>query len=695
MGLLPYLASAAFAQEPPPPPSPARQCADAAGGNEVEVCLQLASMYPHEVDGIAAALRAHIDRRSGDDRELLQGLLLLMSTDSGVEGARQLGSLQDPRAVAPLAHAAEHRELSVAIEAVHALSRYQEGLEPLARFLLDEDLTLDLRIASAHALGDLGGDDVGDLLLATLRRRNVPVGLRQAMLDTLHEKFPGREAELDRTVGTDGSVWLSAGGAWGLGYTLYATGSLGRANLAPLGAGSGGLAGGTAGFLAGRAWPIEAGDAAFITTNGVAGTIGGALIFRSLDETGDSRNTALVGGLFGEAAGYGLGVALREAHPGTGKDAVEASLIAGTSALALSSTASRVPGGDPDLAGGIGLVGGMAVGHALAPTVDLGPGDPGLIVLSTTYGAAVGGLTPVEDTGSLLLAGAAGGALVGYGLAGAVDPPGDVLVGGTLGMGYGAAAGLGVGLLVQEAAPDADPRIPTLVGATVGLGAGTYVTWRDPAPMELSDGVVMGLATSWAAWQAAGWGAVAGRDGPARGVVLIVPAAAGGAAAFATPKMDVPITSSLAATSLGLWGGYVAGVGAQLTEQDPLLWSLIGSDVGLGVGAVAMSPVLNTPPLAVGLADAGGVIGGSAAALGANFVTDDQEVVLGASQVGAGIGFTAGALAGGTLAGTTRDVADIGLPRLPDGTSVLVAPAVFVDEEDELCWGARVGVTGW
>src|SRR5690348_4260411 len=94
------LASAAFADEPAPPveiPSPARQCADAATGSEIDVCLRLAAEHPTDIDAISAALKAHIDRGSSADRDLLAAILMLESPDGGVAGARRLGELGDPR----------------------------------------------------------------------------------------------------------------------------------------------------------------------------------------------------------------------------------------------------------------------------------------------------------------------------------------------------------------------------------------------------------------------------------------------------------------------------------------------------------------------------------------------------------------------------------------------------------------------
>jgi hypothetical protein len=705
--LLVFVAQAE-AEDPPAPPSPARQCADAAAGSEVEVCLQLAAANPDAVDGIAAALRAHIDRGSADDRDILQALLLLLSDDQGVVGARQLGLLHDPRAVAPLVHAARTREPEVALEAVAALARYEEGLEPLASFLLDSDLPIEVRAASARALGDLGGDEAGDVLLSTLRRRSLPVAVRTALIDTLETRFADRKDEIDRPVSRDGSVWLAAGTGVGLGYTLYATGSFGQANLSLYGASAGGLAGGTAGYLAGRAWPLEAGDAAFITTTGTTGVVAGNLIGASIDPrpATEASRTGLLGGLVGGAVGYGLGWGLAPGDPGGPVDQVEATTLAAATAVgaaALFTPRDDVPvterpprGKTPELAAGIGLVVGGITGHLVAPRVDLTLGDGGTIVLASSYGLLAGALVPPSADRRrwpLPITGLCVGGLVGYGVSGIIDPRPDVLVGGTAGLGAGTAFGLGLGLLADPHQIHNGPATGALVGGTVGVGLGAYAAWKNPHAPEASDVTLGGVATGWAAWQAIGWGRVVNGDNGRSGFNFMVPAAAGAVTAGASPYLDIPVTSSLAAASLGVWGGYVAGVAGRLGDQNVLVFALLGSDAGLGAGALAESSLIGTPPLVIGLADAGGALGGSTAALGASFVTDDPDLILGTSLAGAGVGFVGGAWFGTSLRGRTHDIA-LAMPRIDVPGTWTLAPAAFATPEGPR-YGARLEVHGW
>lgn len=698
--LLILLGLTAYAEDP----SPERQCADAAAGREAEVCLQLAADHPEDVDAIAAALRAHIDRGSAPERDLLQALLLLLSDETGAAGARELGQINDPRAIDPLVHTALHRELPVALAAVEALGHYKQGLEPLSRFLLDSHLPIEVRKASADALGQMGGVDAGDVLIGALRRRGVPLALRESMLATVAAHFPDRMADLGGQVSEDGSLWLAGGGGFGLGYALFETGRFGQANLGALGAGSGALAGASVGFLAGRAWPMEAGDAAFIAGNGIAGTLGGHLIGLGVAPRHADRGS-LVGGLLGEGAGYSLGVGLRGAQHGEEVDAVEALAFAGTLALtatAFTSDRRGVTGdeGIPQLAGGIGLIVGEGIGEVIAPKIRLSKADAAMISLSTAYGFAAGQLAPkgrARTRWPLQLAGAGTGALVSYALAGPVELKPDVVAGSALGVGFGGSLGWGVGLLFDPDDSTDVPEATTLAGATAGLGVGGLLAWKNQRPPEWSDSVAIGVAVSWAGVQTAGWESVSAGNLDDKRPLLLIPAGVGAIAAIATPRLDIPATSSLAATSLGVWGGYVAGVGAQLTHQPFLPYALVGSDVGLGVGAVAMSPRVNTPPLVIGLADAGGVIGGSLSALGASFATEDKNAILGTSLLGAGVGFAGGAVFGGTLVGKTRDIAFV-VPHVHvhvPGAWALTPTVLPVPGTTDAAYGAMLTGSGW
>lgn len=719
------LAGAALAQDPAEPqpaptaePSAARQCADAARGREVDVCLQLAAEHPDQADSIAAALRAHVDRAAGEDRDLLQALLLLLSDATGEEGARQLGALGDPRAVGPLAHAGEHREIPVAVAAAESLSQYGEGLEPLSRWLTDRSLPVEVRVASARSLGRIGASEGADAMVTALRSRGVPPPLREAMVETLEEHFPERIGELERQVNQDGTVWLAGSGAFALGYGLALAGHVGRAELAALGAVTGGVAGGTAGWVAGRAWPMEAADAAFMASNGVLGGTSGILIGSTIGLNSNQRtDAAWWGGLAGQAVGFGLGYGLRRIHPGTVDDAIEATFFAGGTAITAGTVVDFIRGWRssfddgkvPVLAAGLGFAGGAAIGHAIAPNIDVVDYDWWLIGLGNAYGTGVGVLAPVtQDRRGLPWAGFALGGMVAYGLSGFTDPTPDILFGGTVGMLYGGVIGAGVGLLADPFANSGGNAIRggALTGMTLGLGLGAFAGWRNPEPVNANDVVLTGLVTSWGTWQSAGWFNYAYPPPSLDGLFLLLPAAAGSATSLLSPLLDVPLIYSFSGLSMGLWGGYLGGTLSQLAGgrgDELLLWTLLGSDIGLVTGLAIAAPPLSIPPLVLGLADAGAVGGGAIFALGASFFVDPRaprgvDTILGASVGGMVVGFAGGALLGSVLhhSGKTRDVALAppvpGLPRLPGRW--VVAPAAFPGEESA-AYGAVLQVTEW
>lgn len=656
-----WLAGAAHAAE-----SPVARCAQAAEGTEVEVCLQLAIEHPEERDGIAAALRAHIARKGSGDQDLLLALLSLIDDETARSAADRIRELADPRGISALVACAERREIEVAEACVSALSAFDRGTEHLARWLISERQPLELRLAAARTLGEVGSEDAANALIDALRRPRLPASLRRAILESIRTHYPDRVAELEGQVASDGRLWLTAGGAWGLGFALGSAGYFGQSRLAPVGWVTGAVGGGTAGWLYGRAWPMEAGDAAYITTGGILGTTSGMFLGASIDPTNPDR--MYMGGLGGMAVGYGVTAATRTQHPGTPGDALEASGIAAlTSTGAVSATSFALSNGSPVgterasarlLATGLGLGLGSVGGHLIAPQVDLTPEDAGLIALSSAWGLGATWLVPIgeSDRSTLPLLGASAGGLIGYGLAAPLDVPVDVQAASWAGGVYGGVLGLGLGLTIDPAS-DA-PRAMAMGLGTAGMLTGAGFAVLDPEPLDDRDVVLVGLSTAWATWQSAGWALVLHADTRQVGPFVMFPAVVGAGMAIASPVVDVSVPQSSAATSVGLWGAYTGGVAAELTDNDVLLWALVGGDLGLAGGAVLMSPVVGAQPVVIGVADAGGVLGGSVGALGAAFATEDPDAILAASLVGAGVGFGTGAVVGATWKrGGTRDQA--------------------------------------
>ncbi len=683
-------------------PSPVKQCADARIGEEVEVCLRVAASNPDAVDAIAAALKAHIDRGTNADRELLGALLILLSDETGIRGTELLASLADPRAIQPLVHAAVHRELPVAVAAVAALAVYEEALAPLTRWIREDSVPKEVSLAAAKALGQVQSEEAADALVDTLRRPGIDSDLRRLMKEVVLASYPNRADELDGQVSVNGTPWLTAGSVWALGYSMTAAGHYGQTGFAELGAVTGGVAGGTAGYLYGRAWPVEAGDAAFIATSGFMGTVSGIFIGSGF-EAGDQTGHAYLGGLGGEVIGYGLGAALAKKHPGEARDAWEAAAVGALGGVAAGSAAGFAQQGSelrnprpitPAIGAGIAV--GTIAGQIAAPHVDLSGRDGGMILASSAYGLTFGVLVPTGDgfDAGLPSLGLSAGALTGYGLAGLLEPKPDVLAGALTGGAFGGFLGAGV---VQMIAPNDIQAVEgsALLGVSAGMAGGGYFSHKNPDPIDDRDVVLTAMTTSWAAWQSTGWAVYAEVPSGPPGALYVIPAAIGATTASLSGELDIPVAHSTAATSLGLWGAYVGGVTAELGQADPLLYSLVGSDIGLVGGSVVMSPLVGTPPLVVGLADAGGVLGGSTGALGAAMATDDSDAILIASLIGSGVGLAGGAVLGGVWhkAGTNRNVAiSLPTPKLPGRFSL--SPARIQGKEDAVL-GVRVRMDQW
>ncbi len=669
------------------------------------------------------------------DDALLDSLLSLLSSETGAQAAAQLGELGDVRAVPPLEHSARTRRLEVADAAARALSRYPEALEPLAGLVVDDELESARRIAAVESMGLMDSEPAADALVAVMDDESLPRAVRQAVMDTVRVCYPHRIDDLQGEVAQRGTGWLMAGGAGALGYSMASVGYFGQADLEVLGGVTGAAAGGSLGYVAGRRWPIEAGDAAFLSSTGLVGITSGALIGSGIDLHKDVYPWS--GGLVGEAVGFGAGALLMDRHPGTQGDTVEALVVSAATGLAGGNTSRWMTYRSlrPDLdqyeewsdeyweaydevdwdrasqaaflGTGLGFAGGLAVGHWVAPNVELSGSDIGHMTLGGTWGGFSGGLLAWDDSdSSSFWAGIGLGTLGGYGLANPMELGGDAVFTGYMGLGYGSMVGLGVGMVADNWLDVSDSTGNSLLRATVwttgttGMGLGSYLAWKNPNGIAANDLVFTGLATGWAAWQTTGWWSFAGEHHQTAGLNALVPATVGSVAAIASPRIDINVGDTLSATSLGLWGTYLGLVGSTLADangDETLGVTLIASDIGLGAGVLLMSPVVDASPVVVGMADAGGVAGATMGAVIVALATGDQDPILVASLVGAGTGALGGGLLGARLEGRERrDRASLLLPRPhidPPGDWSL-APTTVSDGEI-VAYGLGMQVTGW
>jgi len=641
-----------------------------------------------------------------EDAALLRALLPLLSADEGVQGAEALGLLADPRAEWVLEHSVEHRSADVATAAAWSLGAFPAAFDKLSWWVQDVGRPDGVRIAAAQALGRLGRPAGADAILAALGDRSTDEDLRVGLRAVLAQAFPERLAEADLQVRRNGTPWLMAGGAAGAGYALAATGHFGQSGLEALGGVTGGLGGATLGYVLGRARPMESGQAAFLSSSGMVGLTGGTLIGPMLAPL--DSDVPWVTGLVGGLVGYGAGIGLRSRYRGSPEQALGGVAVGAASAALAGSTVGflddqRVALPDSASAGftGLGLLVGTAVGHLSTPVAGTDAHDAGTILLATTYGGFLGLAVPVGSAqrSTLPVMGMSAGGLLAYGLSPVVDLGNDVNLGAATGLAYGATTGLGLGMLATPWGDEAMQRTTTVIGGTAGGVLGGVLAARTPGGVQGDDVVITGLTTGWSAWQVLGWSQALHASSDLDGLKVLVPSVVGGATVVLSPLLDVQAGDSLCATSLGAWGAYLGSVGGELAHTDSntqLGLALGASDVGLLGGALLMSPAVNASPTVVGMADAGGVVGGSTAALLTALFTDNTDPILVASLVGAGAGAGGGAVLGRALDRRTpghQGRAGLHLPSLPAG--VQLAPAFLPADTDSGVWGARLSVQGW
>ncbi|HHO54519.1 MAG TPA: hypothetical protein ENK18_27520, partial [Deltaproteobacteria bacterium] len=632
-------------------PSPARLCADAASGTEIEVCLRLAVAYPDAIAELTAALVAHVDRSEEADRELLDGLLRLAGPD-GAEGARRLGELGDPRALVALAVAVAHREEATATAAVEALAAWPEAWPTLGEWLDDEELPFAVRLAAAKALAETGDDRAAVLLKSVSQRPGIPQRIYREVVEAFIQQFPDREPP-QRGLTPEAALWLAGGAGVGLGFALGAKSYLDSPQLWPVAVATGAATGVSIGWTYGRAWPMEPGDGALITVSGLGGGASGALLGAALAP--DGADGALVGGLVGELVGFTTATSLRKRYPGSPRDVLEASAF---TALTTTAAQGALFAYAPEASGRQGATGGVLLGSLVtsllaAPLLDVTTEDLGLIATASMAGASAGLLFPIpegrfEDTRlPLLVAGPAGGAAVGLLLADPVDLGANVWIAGLTGSTAGNAVGAGAGLLASD-----DPRVAALLALSsggLGLGLGALAGQRIADPIDDRDVLMVSAATTWTAAEATILGTLLSPDGRLGrreiGGVALASGLASATTASLNLSLDVPVPHTLTASSVGMWGAYVGGAVGTIVWEEPRVAGLVGTNLGLASGVVLISDLIGTPPLVISMANAGGVLGACTVGLGAWALIEEPELALGLSLGGA----TAGAVIGGAI----------------------------------------------
>jgi hypothetical protein len=627
------------------------------------------------------------------DGALLDALLRLADPTTAREAALLMGTLDDPRVVGPLLAAAKVRDTVVAVAAVSSLGRWPEATDHLAAWVSDEDVGLAVRRAAVDALAVSHRPEALAALEAALVE-GPGREIRVHILAALATHFPESGVKVRHS--REAAPWLALGWGWGFGYGF---GALGRSGdgLAGLGAVTGGVGGGTAGFVYGATVPQDAGRAAFTATTGIVGTVSGVLVGTGIDP--HDADVSWGAGAVGEAIGYTVGIALPYAMVRTPADSTEAVLPA----LAVATLAGAIADDADDLnlvpedrteapllAAGIGLAGGYALGTALAPVWDVQGNDVPVAGLLGAFGITTGVLVadvPIADPSVALGLGGLGLA-AGYAAAPYVDFREDVLLGATGGWLLGSVAG--VGIEGTAFGFDDAPQWGPALGGAAGLGIGGALAHLNPNGVDSGDVMLATLVGAFGTWQAIGWAADQEAEGADVGPFVLAPALATAAAGAVSPYVDVSAEASVTATSIGLWGAYVGtSLDVLAFESNSVLRAaLIGSDVGAAVGTGALALGARPADLLVG--DLGGLVGGSSAALLAALGAPSEEIIVVASLGGSAIGF-GGAVAFVRLVGAPGGNQSL---RIAPRGSVSLLPAVIRGKEDAAT-GARLVWVGW
>lgn len=642
--------------------------------------------------------------------EALLAALLALHGEQRIAGIAALVGTNDPRAVPVLVDVVQTlRAGPVADRATLALASFPEGPQVLGSWVIDRRLPTSTRIAAARALGAARSEAAADALLASTGARAVAGTVRSAVMDTLKAEYPDRVGTATRVSDAGSIAWTTLGFGTGLGYGVATLGHFGRTNLEGLGAAAGAVGGATGGWFYANRRPTNVGDSSHVTLAEWAGTTGGLLIASGTGRHDRTQaDQVWVGGLIGLATGAGAGLATAGVQQGTGRDAWETGILTGAGVATLTSgygffsqgrgsmgTSSTAPRNET--IAGFATLGSFAGASIASPNVDLRGTDLGFVALGTTWGAVVGGwlpLPPRTDRNALpvMTGGVAG--LTAWSLAPAYDRPGDELLGGFLGLGFGTTIGAGISELAAPGWESPASGWGPVAGATGGMIAGIGLANLDPGTVDGSDLLWGGLATGWVTWQTTGWiGLDKSRDRDYRGVAVTVVGATGTACGVASRWTRVPYSASLTMASTALWGTYIGAATAQISHRDPLQAALIGGDIGVGVGAISLVPNLQVAPVIVGFADLGGVVVGGTTTLIAGLASQDPNALLAASLIGAGVGTAGGALLG-LKVGSGHQVT-LNLPHVDPPGVWGMAPMVSVAEDGRPVYGATVMGVGW
>ncbi|HEX8698439.1 MAG TPA: HEAT repeat domain-containing protein [Myxococcaceae bacterium] len=424
---------------------------------------------------------------------------------------------------------------------------------------------------------------------------------------------------------TDGrGSYLATGTGWSMG--LGALGQLGstdhptveRTELVMLGAGLAGLT------LAQLTWTPELKPGDIATINGFAvggAALGGGLIFLGEEDKSDQATARIL--MATTAAGLVGGRLLTERLHFSAGD----SSLLGLGLAQGTVTGAMLPGffeEDPD---GRSVASGMLLGSSLGTLATVG------LTQVTEYTPAEVGRMAVIDL-------------------------------------FGSMAGVGTVMMLREdQTSERDVQRGLLIGSLASLAASSQLTSR----MEVSrgDAALVGLGSSWGAWQGLGLAIGLEASGEVKGGATLLGLGLGGLGGLGLSQVvEVSPYWVAAASSGSLWGGWLMS-SAHLAwgelEAPGMLLVVAAGDVGLALSTLALSPLVGATPTQLGIVSLGGLGGGVLFTLGGGLFTRESRPLLQASFIGTGVGL----LVGGIIASRINPEPDtqVSARRLSGGTA--------------------------
>ena len=383
---------------------------------------------------------------------------------------------------------------------------------------------------------------------------------------------------------------------------------------------------------------FDGGDEKLVLTSMAASATVGSLLpaMLSLDSEGPA------GAIFGLGAGFAAGLTWSQLSDYDESEASEIffdGLLGGLAGggLAILTPSTTVDSQADAWITSLSIAGGLTLGALTAPKTEFDREDQWLVSFGTLYGGFAGSRIPylwtqdINQNQQERSTQSRGGAMLGAALMGGaamgVSQQLEFSVSDVQETALGAVAsnllGAGIGLLLP--ASEDDPRGWTAAMTGVGLLGTAATAWVAPTT-DFSEGDrTLGLLTTgFSAWQ--GVGATLLMDGTDRqvaGAALATTAVGAFAGAAISQHTSLTTPEVVVAFSGAIWGAWIGGMGTKamgLEGRDLLGGYYVGSDIGILLSGLALSPLGGFSPSRVGWINLAGLTGmATGSALGAIF----------------------------------------------------------------------------